>query len=436
MKKAKFLLLAGALAMSCIMLLQGCGGGGWTHKDFDFTVGDPAALSGEISVMFQQTADKRNMMTAQINKYKQRAPNVTIKPIWITNDDFYLSYLTDITTGKTFPDAAIIDHIYVQSLAAENLIVSVSSVFEKDLYLGTVDKLGLYDGRYYGFPTTLNNMALFYNKDIIGETPPSTWNEFKDVCAKVKSEQDLKSNPANRYYAFTQYLGSNTRLFGPTMLCSWVARHGGTLLSEDLKTSHINTQPVIDSLSKMREISANGWANPDTNEEGLFYEGKVGMIEIGSWIIPRVFKASPAANFGIAPLIKMTENGSRSSVMGAYNMVVTRQKDENKMKIAADFAKFISEDPAFQHNWAKNEMVLPVVKAALEVDDFFTGDMWEPFLAGMEGCSFRPGSPEWPYIEMETANAISQACNGTKTPADAAKDTSNLVQKKLNDFYS
>ena len=398
--------------------------------DIDLRVEDPSTLQGSIRIALPSSGNKRDVFDEAITRYKATRPGVTVNVDWKPLDDFYQSYQTDVATGLVFPDAAYIDHVYAQSLAEFEMIAVLNSVFDHKPYITGLAETGKLGDNYFGFPFTANSTALFYNKDIIGNTPPATYEEFKATCARVKLEQ---AAAGTNYNPFTLWLGATAREYGSMTLNSWVARHNGMLLSPDLKTSRINSEPVKKALAQWKEIHDNGWVNRETHEEGLFYLGQVGMMEIGSWSFAQMSRES--VNYSVAPLFPLYEGGPVYSSVGTGVIVVTTQADENKMKMAADFAKFISTDKILQLNYAKEVQVLPVTKEALE-DEYFNTPEWQVFVDMLQKYVARPGSPEWQYICNEVGNMFSNVLTRGQAIDTAVSNCDRLIQNRLDDLYS
>ena len=426
------ILMMCALFVGCNSNVGTVGGG----DDSNLSVEDPSTLSGEIRVALQATGKKRPIYEDAIKKYNETRPNVKITPEWKTADNFYNSYMTDVSTGIRFPDAAVLDHVYIQNLASNGLIASVDSVIDADDYLEGIMDTNMFEDKCYGFPLSFDTTALYFNKEIIGDKAPTTWEEFVAICEKVTQEQSVKPE-AERFKPFTLWVGSDYKSYGAMQFVSWVKRSGGNLLSDDLKKAQVNSEPVKEVLEKWRTIGVNGWANRNVAEEGLFFEGKVGMMEEGPWQIPMVFKDEASYDkYGVAPLFSLEDGQPAASVRGAYTLCVTNQQDINKMRMAADFCRFLSTDTEFQVAMGKETKRIPVTEESVQ-DEFYQDPIWKVFVDLLDGSTFRPGSPEWPYMDQEIGNMFSKIVNGTATNIDQeAKDCNDRIQKRLDEYYS
>ncbi|MDR3318759.1 MAG: extracellular solute-binding protein [Clostridiales bacterium] len=426
-------ILIAAVLSAALFLPAGCDGCGGESRPDD--VGDiytenPSELSGSIKVALPSTGDKREIFNNAIDEYKKTRPNVTVTPEWKTSDEFYLSYKTDISSGSNvFPDAALIDHVYVQGLAGLNLIANVTSVTEhyKELYVDNLIEANALDGRYYAFPFSANTVQLYVNDDIMGGVPvPATYAEFLTAGTAISAANPDKS-------VFSLSTGVDYKGFGAMLYLSWTARNGGTILSSDMKTALLNGEKSKRTLGQWKQIIDNEWANPSLSNEGNFYLGKVAMLEMGCWSVPTVENAG--LNVSIHPLFSLDAGSeNNNSVLGLYSMCVTNQSDINKVKIAADFSAFISAYTQIQVDYAKASKCLPVTKEGV-ADEFFAADKWKPFCDALPGAIRRPGSPEWQFIETEIGNMYMKVVMEQSSIDDAAAYHQNRVQKRLDEYY-
>lgn len=421
-----------------VIVLASCGQTTSPIDDnFDLTVEDPTTLSGTVKIALPSSGGKREILTTVIDEYKKVRPNVNVEVEWKAGDDFYLSYQIDVSTGLVFPDAAFIDHVYIQSLASLDLIMSVDSSLNqvKDLYIDNLTTATELDGKNFGYPFSANTIALFYNKDILGDLcVPTTYDEFLDVGTQIYEQEQLK--PVDQQnQVFSLSTGADYKNFGALIFTSWLKRINGSLISNDLRTSKLESPEVKDILTKWKEIVDLGWANPALSNEGLFYLGKVAFLEMGCWSIPQLFGANANAEFGVAPVFKLTEDGEPNSALGLYSLCITKQKDENRMRLAADLCQFISTNTTAQVAYAKDSKLLPVTKVAAQ-DEFFTDPIWKVFVDALPLAAKRPGSPEWPTIQDEIGNMFMKVVLGRDSIDIASKTANNKVQEKLNDYYN
>jgi len=390
---------------------------------------------GNIVIALPSSGTNKDLIDNAIIEYNKLRPNVNVQIDYKTTNDFYLSYKSDITNKFNYPDAAFIDHVYIQTLAASNLIAPVDISDVKDLYVDNIIEANALNNTYYGFPFSANTICLFYNKDIIGDNKvPETYEEFLQVGQTIYNKE-ISKTPEKQNKVFSLPTGNQAQDFGTFILTSWIAREGGNYLSNDLKTSCINSNEFKKAISKWKEIIDKGFANSEASNEDLFYAGKVAFIEMGCWKIPDLIENNTYGNFGVAPLFTLEENKEANSVLGLYSMCVTKQEDAKKMKLAEDFCKFISTNTKIQIAYAKDSKLLPVTKEACQ-DEYYLKPEWKVFIDAMPLAARRPGSPIWSTtIQVEVGNLITKVATGKVTVDVGVNTVHNKVQSKLDQLY-
>lgn len=436
-KKVMLFLMAFVLLLSAVA----CGGGGdgdstKAPTNVDLTVEDPATLEGSIKVALPSTGNKRAILEQAVAEYQKSRPNVTVNVEWKAEDNFYTSYKIDVSGGLVFPDAAYIDHVYIQNLASLGLVADVTAVMgDKNSadfpYIKNLVSANELDGKSYGFPFSANTVALFYNKELMGEHEvPKTWDEFLVVADAL-----VKENPELKNKVFSLSTGVDYRSFGAMLFISWLGRNGGTILSDDLTKSKFNSQEVKTTLEQWQTIIQNDWASAALSNEGNFYNGEVAMLEMGCWMVENLLESEQnKGKYGVTNLFKLSDAVEAQSILGLYSMCVTKQDDVNKMRIAADFSKFISTHLQTQVNFAKEAKSLPVTEEAVK-DSLFQSENWKPFTDALYTAAKRPGSAEYPTVEQEIANMYMKVVMGSATIEEAMNKGHKKVQETLDELF-
>ena len=407
-----------------------------SESEVVISIEPPEELAGDVKIALPSTGGKREILTNVVEEYKRSRPNVNVEVEWKSSDDFYLSYQIDVSSGQVYPDAAFIDHVYIQSLASLGLIVPISSTVEdvKDLYVDNLLEASELNGKIYGYPFSANTICLYYNKNIVGNRKiPTTYQEFLEVGASIYEQEEAK--PADeRAQIFSLSTGADYKNFGALLFTSWLKRDNGKLLSDDLKTAYLKSNEVADVLTKWKDIVDRGWANPALSNEGQFYLGNVAFLEMGCWVNSQLFGENAVAEFGVAPVFKLSDNGKANSALGLYSLCVTKQDDENRMKLASDLCKFISTNTEAQIAYAKDSKCLPVTKLACQ-DEFYQAPQWKVFIDALPDAAARPGSPEWPTIQTEVGNMFMKVLLDRNTIDEATTYAQNKIQNALDTFY-
>ena len=384
----------------------------------------------EIVIWWPSGKEMQTLIEGAIEEYKEINPDVTIRVVKKAGLDVYDAYKIAINDNNSRPDIAILDHVYVQALAHENLLADLSSMGSdtevKSKYPENIYAANMYNGKNYGLPLSANTVVLMYNKNILADcgvtTIPTTFEELVAACEKVA---------AKNYIPFAQPINDS---FVAMEFASYVARVGGSLVSDDYKTVKINSTAVRTAIDKWNQLSK--YASQAEYEEGKFYTGKVAFIEMGSWNLSKVSGATALFECGYTEMVSLDSSYSNYSGLGLYSFVVS-EKSEVK-EDAYDFIKFLSTDKEFQLGFAQSKDLLPVTYEAL-ADPYYTNDpALSVFAAQLQKVSSIPGTPIWPVMEKQIVNMLFRVVKA-KSEDDiqaAINEAQNQCQDATNRKYN
>jgi multiple sugar transport system substrate-binding protein len=427
MKKLMFL----AILITTIFVLVACRGG---KNEGELTIWWPGGSPAE-----------RAAIDEAKRRYELANPDVTINIVPQSTANFYMDYMMSLN-GNDYPDIAYVDHVYVQQLVYNGAIANLSQAGLNRLQSTFLESLwtpNTYNGDLYALPFSANVLVTVYNKTLI-ETVlgremlpsdvPNTYQELLQI-----SQQILDYNQANNLTGdntFTPYTvpaGTGNHSMGAMSFLSYVARLGGQIISDDLRTMMLNDGPSLHAAEKFAELGSLGIA-PARFEEGRFESGRVGFIEMGPWKIIEYGRIAENRNieFGFAPIVQLVEGGSRESALGLYSVVVT-DKSINR-DLAIDFIEFLTTDDELQllHNTAQS--LMPTTRTAMQ-DEYYTGPIWEIFVEQLNHIVARPGSPEWAEMERQLGDFVTSLLNGSREPSYVAS-LNFALQRTLDEIYN
>jgi raffinose/stachyose/melibiose transport system substrate-binding protein len=246
--------------------------------------------------------------------YKKDHPDFDLKLESIPDRPSYLQKVRILAASNELPELFDADpEPYFEDVAKAGLVVDIGKLYSD---LGLTDSLypvsiaypKFDDGSLYLITWQANAEYFFYNKDLFkqaGVEPPTTFDEFLAVCAKLKAagitpiSMDGKDQwPILRYLAFLPF------------------RATGNEFLDDLKNGKAKmTDPVGIAASKfVQNLGENyfqeGFADADyTTSLNLFLSGKAAIYYQGTWELPSFLDA----NSNLKPNIgyfKMPTNGA------------------------------------------------------------------------------------------------------------------------------
>lgn len=190
-----------------------------------------------------------------------------------------------------------------------------------------------YEGEIYGAPVAIETYFAYYNKSIM-DTPPATIDEVlemsKEFTDRSKDQYGFLVAP-EFYYLYSFINGYGGYVFG---------EEDGVYDPDDIG---LNNDGAVEGLTKYKEFIDEGLL-PKTLTvdilDGLFKDGKVGMVISGPWNMP-IYGEALGDDLATAPLPQM--NGEVApSFVGVKSWLVSYYSKQAYW--AEDLAKFLTND--------------------------------------------------------------------------------------------
>lgn len=264
-------------------------------------------------------------------------PNITIKYVNVELGDSTSAIALDGPAGVG-PDLFAAPHDKLGELVVGGHVLPTADPDAvTDAVLGACSSAITYDGVMYGYPTSAETYALYYNKDLISEDElPKTWTEMYDWAKTFNAANSDKygfvMDVTSMYYTILFTTKGGNRLFSAS----------GT----DVSSSYLNTANAVAGMQefkKMRDVLPLASADCGTDTaDGAFAAGTAAMHISGPWNIANFKDAG--INFGIAPLPALTGESTPSASFSGTRCMFVSAYSEHPAE-AELFAKFlISEE--------------------------------------------------------------------------------------------
>lgn len=269
-----------------------------------------------------------------------------------------------------------------------------------------------YEGEIYGAPVAIETYFAFYNKSIL-DSPPETIEEVFEVSKEI-------TDPSEDRYGF---------LISPEFyyLYSFINAYGGYVFGEedgsyDPDDIGLNNDGAVEGLTKYQEFINEGLL-PKTLTvdvlDGLFSEGKVGMVVSGPWNMP-IYGEALGDDLGTAPLPKINGQGAPSFV-GVKSWLVSYYSEHPEW--AEDLAKFMTNDENAQIYYDVTGELPPRDEILDQIDD----PIYEGYTAQVEFGTPMPNIPEMSVV-WDIDDAIELINNG-----EDVKETLDDVVANIKD---
>ena len=405
----------------------------------NFEVPEGGYDGSEVTIKFYNTMGTKytDMMTHYIEEFNKLYPNIHVECTSVGSyDDVRDQISTEITVGNQ-PNLAYCypDHVALYNLAGavatlDSLIDSQIEVKRAD---GTTEILGLTEeqkndfiagyyneGRQFGddlmysMPFSKSTEVLYYNKTFFEEnglTVPTTWDEMKEVCAKIKAI-DPNSIP----------LGYDSESNWFITMCE---QYGSPYTSATGDHFLFNNETNRNFVKMFREWYQAGYLTTQklygAYPSGLFTvqeEGKTrSYMSIGSSAGATYQRPAKGEDgkypfeVGIATIPQVSADNKRVISQGPSVCIF---KKSNPQEVVASwlFLKFLTTSVDFQAEFSMASGYVPVLKSVA------TNEAYAAFMAQADGGDFISALSAKVCLEQEDAYYTSPAFNGSSTARD------------------
>jgi multiple sugar transport system substrate-binding protein len=287
-----------------------------------------------------------------------------------------------------------------------------------------------YNGKFVALWHTTDVRVLYYNKALV-PNPPTTWEELFRIGQELKGQG---------YTPLLYPAGRNE-----TTSCDilpWFWSQGGSLVDgsgNPIFDQGNNRNFLLNTLAFLKQTIDTGISparvttfGTDSDMNNEVVAGKVAMFVGGSWLSSQLRTILGDKEFsdtwGLAQ-IPMPAGGKRVSTAGGWTVGVFT-KDDQKRKLAADFAISCYIDDSAMDEYSSISGQLPCRSTIYEKSEHFKNDpVLVAYANELEFARVRPGVEIYPTISQEFQVAISDVITGAATPEAALRTMSQNIQK-------
>ena len=287
-------------------------------------------------------------------------------------------------------------------------------------------------GDLYFLPYSTGPMGLIYNAKAFQEAgldpnrPPKTWEELLDYAKKLTKGEKFGIGLFGK--------GDNSSVW---RLWHWWMTNGASVLTPDGKRSAINSPEFIEAIDfwadlyrKHKVAPPSVPANSFGENNQLFAQGVVAMVESGVWQLGVTEKINPAmkGNIRVAPMpvrkVRVAVGG------GTDSLCIT--KTSKHVKEAWELLKWLSSDEAGVTVW-KIHGKFPANVRAMEKPELKNDPIVRAFQPMIEVA--RVPFKSLKYVEIINALGTMQqeVLTGAKPTVAAVKSASDRIDSILKD---
>jgi multiple sugar transport system substrate-binding protein len=357
-------------------------------------------------------------LTKLIEDYQKEHPNVKIERTYVPFADIKNKLLLGSAAGQ-LPDIVWIDNPDHQAFSASGILADLTKEVKEwgqaDKYFKGPWSSTMYKDKNYGVPTSSNNLALFYNADMLeaaGVKPPANWQELQDAAKKLTK---------NGVYGFGATAIRTEQ--GMFQFLPFIWQSGSDL-------NNFNSPGTVEALKLWKGMVDGGVMSKEVlsqDQQAImlqFTAGKTAMVVNGTWQLPLVTKDAKF-KWGVVPLPSNKQGGT---ILGGENWAIT---STSKVKdVAWDLIKY-SQEPARLKDYLIASGRLPSRTDMIKDATWQNDNSMKVFADSMEVAKARAYGPNYPKVSDAVQEMLQQVLTGVKAPEEAVKETETKIKPLL-----
>lgn len=334
--------------------------------------------------VFDTRVDAMNQL---IQRFQEENPGITVKQTTFPYAD-YQTRLVAATMARSGPDVVQLFYGWTDQFVRGRVIQPLSSeTFPHDEieseFFPIVSAMKR-DGEYYGLPTAVRSLALFYNKNLFEEAgldpeaPPTTLEELV-AAAKAIAQTDAAGNMSTA--GMTLDMAGQDHQWWREVL---IRQFGGAPYNDDHTEVAYNSEAGIaalefyTNLQLVEEVGTRGFMDEG---QAAFRAGRAGMTIDGTFRLGS-FSTIEDFEWGVTEL-PANDEGVRSNYASYFANAIGSGAEGEELEAAEKFLAYISSPEAMEL-WLEVVGELPARRSVALTDENLQDPIYGPFLHGLE----------------------------------------------------
>jgi multiple sugar transport system substrate-binding protein len=377
-------------------------------------------------------------MNELIKRFEAANPNIKVKHTTFPYADYQTKIAAAMPAGQG-PDVVQLFYGWLDNFVGAKFLQPLPrdafppEMIEKEFY--PIVSAMKRKGEYYGLPTAVRSLALFYNKKLFQEAgldpsaPPRTLDQFLDAARKTV-KRDGAGNMVSAGVTL-DFPGQDYHWWREALL----RQMGGAPYGDDNRKVTYDSDAGAKALNwyaDLQRVHKVGQAGFMDEGQAAFRAGRAAMTIDGSFRLG-AFGAIKAFEWGVAEL-PAGPDGTKSNFASYWVNAITTRPTGEKLEAAKKFMAFVTSPESMQV-WLEMVGELPARKAAAETDKNLNHPIYAPFLKALAYSHATVFVDEMAQrqVSLDMANRILIQNQDAKAAlAEAAK----AEQAILNRFYN
>lgn len=261
------------------------------------------------TLLFWGTGDSQENYSTVFTHFKTLYPQVEVNYRSFGNTDGYKAALLNALAAGTGPDIFMIENNALPQNIAKLYPASVTGFSLpqlRTLFPRVVEQDFVSGGQIYALPVSIDTLALFYNRDILGKKaipiPPATWEDFKSDVPKI-----AEIDATRRINLAAAAIGGSEQTVdhASDILSLLMLQTGTQMTSSDFTRATFNSDSGLNALNFYAQFANAGtnvytWNDQMPYSLDAFAEGKAAMVFEYAAAIPDIKARNLFLNFAIA----------------------------------------------------------------------------------------------------------------------------------------
>jgi multiple sugar transport system substrate-binding protein len=400
----------------------------------------PAAVGQKVSIEYWQYffQSKQDLVNSLIQDFQKQNPNIEIVHNSTIPYEAYQQKLAAAAPAGQGPDVVNLYYgwlgKYTQSGYLQELPTSAfpAAMLEKDFF--PVVQGAKLQGKYWGAPTAVRTLALFYNKDLLSANgldpnkPPTTWEEFLDTALKT-----TKRGAGGKLEIAGFGWGPDGQ--GHQWWREALNRQNGiTPHTPDLKKLNWTDPKAIEAFTWWTDLVTKhkvGEPGFYTDDQTSFKTGHAALHIDGSFRLGSLAKDTPDLNYGIAPLPTHKDKATYASF---WVNCLTKRATGARLEAATKWVQYLTT-PEVMRQWVEQIGELPARPVVAKEDKYARDAKLGPFLQSLDYgyATFFVDEAADRQAVLDAVNEV--ILNGTP-PDQAVKTAADKVQAMFNEYWA
>ncbi|MDO5090979.1 MAG: extracellular solute-binding protein [Cardiobacteriaceae bacterium] len=324
-------------------------------------------------------------MDKLIANFEAQNPDIKVKQVTFPYAD-YQTRVVAATLAKKGPDVLQLFYGWTDQFVKGKVVQPLDAkvfpyeTIEKEFF--PIVSAMKRDGQYYGLPTAVRSLALFYNEDLFKaagvDAPPQTLDELVAVAKKI-AQHDAGGNLTTA--GMTLDMAGQDHHWWREVL---VRQFGGAPYSDDHKTVAYDSEAGQKALAFYTGLQQNekiGMTGFMDEGQAAFRAGRAGMTIDGTFRLG-AFKSIEGFAWKVAEL-PANADGVRSNYASYFANGIGAGSKGEKLDAAQKFLQYITS-PEAMDIWLADVGELPARRDVALTDANLANPTYAPFLKGLE----------------------------------------------------